>query len=472
MFHKISSAVVLAVLFACSLAQADSLSGRVIDEQNKPVSGVKVHAALSTNDKVWNQAMTSENGNFTMADLPIGHYRLILSKPGNFFAHQVEAEVKAGQTGIVPDIIALRGVIVSGRVIDADTGKPVAGVFLDVDLLENNPHKWYKTDKNGKYELRAIPGVSKHIYYCRSNSLYMAMDQKDLPINVTGPLSNVEFKIKKGNIISGTVQDESGKPIMNAIVIATSGDPAYSDAQGHFKTAVRSMPDRNPVIFTTLTVLQDAQQVGLFESFGTKISLKSPVILTVRPLQRLKVTVNGPDGKPLKNALVAPIALAEEGEFVGSPSHAFASPQKTNATDKDGICTFKHLIWGGRYKLEVELKGYYWAGRIAPLRVDETLEDNIKVVMQPTNRTQRGRFVDENGKPIAGARVHASFGFMCSPDWEPSTMTDANGEFVLTEMPDSEIRVDARKNAYGAFAVASKDTEFLEMKAIPITEKN
>jgi beta-lactamase regulating signal transducer with metallopeptidase domain len=101
-----------------------------------------------------------------------------------------------------------RGLTVTGRVIDRDTGKPIAGMWV-----EEHQHRQV-TDEKGRFTISGLdPGILK-----RNNSAsVIAISPPGLPYQTAGALikadSEVLIKCRRGIPFRLKVVDEQGKPV-------------------------------------------------------------------------------------------------------------------------------------------------------------------------------------------------------------------------------------------------------------------
>jgi hypothetical protein len=166
------------------------------------------------------------------------------------------------------------------------------------------------------------------------------------------------------------------------------------------------------------------------------------------PMRRLTVLVRDKDGKPLKGAKVY------LGPEWGTPRVSYPS-----TTDESGEAVYKYVVPGGVYRApSAHLDGYYDKGSNDLLKAGGPgWKDTITITMEEARRTQKGRVVDTDGKPLAGLSVHTSFG--------RKTTSDSNGEFALTNLPDVEVPVWAEDRDCMGSAKSSKATEYITITA-------
>ena len=187
---------------------------------------------------------------------------------------------------------------------------------------------------------------------------------------------------------------------------------------------------------------------GRVEAFERARLLKKPVVLKLAPMRRLTVLVRDKDGKPLKGAKVY------LGPEWGTPRVSYPS-----TTDESGAAVYKYVVPGGVYRApSADLDGYYDKGSNDLLKAGGPgWKDTITITMEEARRTQKGRVVDTDGKPLAGLSVHTSFG--------RKTTSDSNGEFALTNLPDVEVPIRAEDTEYTGSAKSSKATEYITITA-------
>jgi hypothetical protein len=211
--HIAHIAASLALLASLSpLASADVVTGRVVNEQGKPVSGVDLDIQLFAGG---NDPPVS--GDFTLADGTFstlvggGVYTIFFEPPtgSNLFREVRKPVVVAGLTDL-GDIVMGRAVTLSGR-LESDSGTPVAGANIDVVDLETNlptPITNDLTLANGSFSLKIPEGLLEL--------------QFEAPVGVP-LLASVAFEMTvTKNVGLGTVQLVSGRRL-SAVVKGPGG---------------------------------------------------------------------------------------------------------------------------------------------------------------------------------------------------------------------------------------------------------
>jgi len=117
------------------LKPGKTLVGRVVDEQGKPIEGVKIQ--FQTWEPIeyrWfdHFATTDANGEFRMEHLPEGKITLRLDKEGYLYMNNQPAEVEANQpvTTMKTPIVMQKGTRVYAKVVDSETGKPIRNFIV------------------------------------------------------------------------------------------------------------------------------------------------------------------------------------------------------------------------------------------------------------------------------------------------------------------------------------------------------
>jgi hypothetical protein len=156
------------------LAPAARVVGRVVTRfPSVKVGGLKVAIQGSHESHgIWGEARTDGEGRFALDGLDEGTANIFLMDRPNdgpwTYRAAADTELKPGQTSEV-EIELIRGAQVEGRVVDADSGLPVAGVgvglYGPIRPRSGAAIISAKTDHAGRYRFRLPPGET-YIYIC------------------------------------------------------------------------------------------------------------------------------------------------------------------------------------------------------------------------------------------------------------------------------------------------------------------
>jgi hypothetical protein len=140
----------------------DSLSGRVVDAEGRPVAGLRVHMVtyFSGSWRPYN-AYTDASGGFLFSDLGAGKHALYVG--ANILPTSIERTIhlEAGEHQILPPLTVPANTplaSIAGTVID-ETGLPIEGAL--VELVEANGamlNGQLSTGADGHYRFAAVPG--------------------------------------------------------------------------------------------------------------------------------------------------------------------------------------------------------------------------------------------------------------------------------------------------------------------------
>jgi protocatechuate 3,4-dioxygenase beta subunit len=151
------------------LRSAGAIEGVVVDEKGAPVPSflLAIESFMGAGEAAetgppGGQAKSFQDpkGAFLMEGLLPGKYVLTASAEGRPPAKSGTIEVDAGRTTHHVKIVLPKGAVLSGKVIDAETRKPIAGAVIALDAITQtsaNAIKPAKTDETGSYVLEGAP---------------------------------------------------------------------------------------------------------------------------------------------------------------------------------------------------------------------------------------------------------------------------------------------------------------------------
>jgi hypothetical protein len=318
---------------------------------------------------------------------------------------------------------------VRGTVTDADTGKPVAGAVVSSGQYPNgviDRHRaWTVTDAEGRYTLTGLPaerGLSVRAEGPAAEP-YLAITA-EVPDRAGLEPIDLDLKLKRGVWLTGRVLDrETKQPVQAAIRYAADAqNPHLKMAPGlTVESMLNSRQDdggfRLPILpgrgYLAVTVpspdhprygIAGDVPAGLPEFLATKPfqivpksvnalvpldpaadagEVRQDVLLT--PGKGIRVAVVGPDGEKLPEVIAITDRYGRRPEKVSPDGtltvHGLAANQ---AKYVQAVCPEKKLA--GKVKVTGEDKG------------------PVTLKLQPW-RAMKGRVVDEDGRPVAGAEL-------------------------------------------------------------------
>ncbi len=210
------------------LQPAKTLRGRVVDDEGKPIRNVMVVTEGWRGARTVSARLnTDDEGRFTWKDAPVDPVNFDLLIPG--YADQRGVSLVAGDQEHV--ITMHRPLIVSGTVVDAETGKPVESFkMIGGIVFDERPPHWerderFKPSSGGtfQYELSfPYPGYALRIEapgYMPAESRVFKQEERQVKL---------EFKLVKGKDVSGVIHLPDGSPAVGVqVVLGFPGQMIY-----------------------------------------------------------------------------------------------------------------------------------------------------------------------------------------------------------------------------------------------------
>ncbi|HEY0143066.1 MAG TPA: carboxypeptidase regulatory-like domain-containing protein [Thermoanaerobaculia bacterium] len=227
-----------------------TVSGRVIDKSSrKPVTSFQ--AGVSTSRSAGGmmtvappmlRSFTSEDGTFTLENVPTGAINLIVTAPGYAQGRKSGITLEEGKAVTDIEVELDTGVKLVGRVTGPD-GSALSGVTVRESstfssgrvVSPTRSDARATTEANGDYALEALEPGEKTIEF--SHPKYL---QARKTVELKGRETRVDVKLESGARVTGTVVTDSGVAVAEARVEASGSSPmgfgnsVRSDASGNF----------------------------------------------------------------------------------------------------------------------------------------------------------------------------------------------------------------------------------------------
>src|SRR5215813_15217567 len=109
---------------------------------------------------------------------------------------------------------------IAGRVLTADTGRPVARARVLINAAEVPGGRGTQTDADGTYEFTELPAGRYSVNVSKTGFISLSYGQRR-PLQAGTPLqladaqqlSGIDFRLPRGSVIAGHVMDETGDPM-------------------------------------------------------------------------------------------------------------------------------------------------------------------------------------------------------------------------------------------------------------------
>lgn len=379
------------------------VTGRVIDDAGKPVSGARVELASDRRfDRKEYRDVTGDDGRFRLAPVADGRYLLSAEAEGFTDTDGVGAVEVAGQPVANLEITLDRGALLSGEILGL-SAEDLAKVTIEARGERGaTADAW--TDGRGRYEVRRLrPGdwvVRARLWDGqRQAQVRVSLGRSDREVT-----RDLEFD-KRLTLSAQVLFDEEPLPEAK---IAVRGERraieriVTTDYEGRFR-----LDD-----LETDTYQLGLSHPGKMLVHNDRIELQSDREVTIR-LQAATIgglVVSQADGEPIDGALIL-LKPVEGPEFMVS-----------GGTQKDGRFTL-YRVPPGSYRLETRAQGFAPAERQVQVAGGE-VRDDLELRLSPTQ----------------GVRLQVRLASGQVPEFVHVLVRDSSGATVLAESrrPDQE----------------------------------
>ncbi|MEO8055766.1 MAG: carboxypeptidase regulatory-like domain-containing protein, partial [Acidobacteriota bacterium] len=444
--------LVMCLLLAARTLWAGEITGR-ITLNDKPVAGVTVsalpvelavdqarrEARREPRPEAVGKAVTNSKGEFrivfeTVAGQP-GRLLSLACAGGGLASAWIPGRFDSADVDDAGEFAARRGVSLSGRVMDA-AGKGLA----DVQVEHPTGPESVRTGADGTFAFEGVAEAGNAVTAWKPGFV----DGK--ASNVRGGAKDVTIVLRAGLPLVGVVLAADGTtPVPGAVVRVDRGDvraASEADAEGRFTVAAFG-PGR-------IIVFADGGTSGVREVTGIALPRREdePLRLVLAPASVLA-------GRVVDATSRKPVAGAVVDVFAGRRTWARAGA--------DGTFVLRPAP-SGDFRLTALAPRYAPASRA--VAAAEAGGKPVEVFVRPA-ATVSGRVVDEQRRPVPGARIRAFDpevrSFLGPP---PSAVAGEDGSFTLRRVPASEtVRALASHPDFEPLAVADLGLKPAEARA-------
>ncbi len=422
------------------LSKIYELSGKIVDDEGKPVKDATVYfeqprekGVAAGGGAVFSlpiYAHSRDDGSFFVKNLKTGTYDIRVQQEG--FA-KFSRQIAVGAEPSQPLTIALsKGKSIAGMVLEAD-GTPARNLEV---TLSNTPgkdveyvHKQVKVSGDGTFKVDGLPDGAFNISIkdCVFNYQVASVEK------VEAGTDDTIITLGKAHAITGVVEEGSGALVENAVVtveiktgsrrynFSRPGDSAkiMSDKEGNFKLSLRE-----GLKYT----LRFSHPAYLPTSMGFDVAAGKD---SLRVVMEKGISINGTVVKEKENSPVEGVVVKIGGlrDFLFSPRQGQDVQDEKGKTDGSGkfvldgvsagMVTFSVLSKDGKpiFSKSMMIKK----------------EQNTPVVIAlPEMVSAKGKVLDADGKPLAGAMVN----FVSGDNFEArhNASADENGAFEVVNL--------------------------------------
>lgn len=404
---------------AIVLGAPHAIAGRVIGLDGRPADSARVRLGAD-GGVTWGETLeTGGDGRFAFEGLSPGDYELFASL-GDALA-QAHARVpppepEEGEAGseVEIELHLFRGRRVSGKVMDAISGRSLPGARVSASLL-GVAGASAVSDASGAFTLRGVlPGstltASADGFQSRTISRAPGADTD----------AEVDFSLAPLLVVEGRIAQGDGLPAAGLQVILTQGSEqsaAMSDASGRFRFeverpgAARLEVHHSALGSALLAVDVPVSGVELRLDVGARIAAQLVAAGNSRPISggHMRVARGSPAARKLESeTLISDLPSGLNGDI------AVAG------------------LRGGVYDVIFSASGFREA-RFSDVRLAASQRLDLGEVELSEGATIEGKVLMPSGEPAPGARVTA---FQAASDAK-SALSDSEGRFAFEGLDDT-----------------------------------
>jgi hypothetical protein len=409
---------------------------------------------------------TGQDGTFQFNDLQPGRYQLdAQAGPSTPFAARPVQDIEVGPSAVAQVEVALERLLtITGRVVDAQTGQGVAGIYLRSSFVDDRNYYQLvgqaQTGADGRYTIAARPGKPMQVQPTSLPKTYLGLRPSECPkLEVQADRIWPDLKLTRAMELDGLVVDAAGRPVVGAEVFVVAPDPTgffAGDAGptrtgpgGTFRLQQLDPDDTLPLRARTKEATTDGAIVI------RPREVKGPLRLTIDPkfAFRVRGLVADRAGKRVAGAKVTLWwGRRYVSEKLDSQGTGISSGLESYTTTEAGWFVFRDLWPGDQYKVTVEAPGHSKAETPEVTGKAGETHDYGRIALVNTGGHLAGRVVGSDGRPVAGVSV-----FNRGDGPEPvQARTDEQGRFRLERLYPGVKYVFVRRDGYRFTGVKSE----------------
>ena len=475
------------------MQKAAAVSGKIVDIYGAGLSNALVEFVSVTGSYV-SKCETDSNGNYLLGGFPSGSIK-IRAVSENYATSYWDGTKDINQAisicltpnETVNNIIITLSISIEGTVtgtVKDVNGLPLRDVKIDA-FAEGGWNYWtagVTTDINGCYSLNIDAGS----YKLRASKGYYVENLYGVPlgtnweqgttINIFSDVTtgSIDFILDIGGGVSGTILNENGDPVPNAIVKIVNTDGEYfsetkTTANGEYiKQGVPTGELKINATFgnyatwfygdtimvenaTTINVLREQTLPNIDINFGA--------------ISKVTGNIKNEAGDPLAGVLVEGFGITGWSDWGGKAT-----------TNAEGF--YELPLVPGDYKLRATAEGtnyipqLYDANFASPWEIGITINVPLEAIVPDINFLLvmgggiSGKIIDKDDNPVPGVKVEI---VTATGDYITETITGVDGSYLKQGIPTGNIKMRVDSDIYGIW-YHGNTTEIGESPTLTVLE--
>jgi len=405
-----------------------------LEETGDPARGAAVQASpvreqFSTVLITPKAAETNPDGRYVLRGLAAGQYAVSVTHPGGTML-PITIDVATGERLTAQNIALGKGVLVSGKFVYAETGKPVPDgrlMAIRTDVTGPSRQTPVEVKPDGTFSFRGPPGDIRLYGYTAAG----AHAQRELTLVAGKDLADVALEIPPALMFKGKVVGPDGKGVEGAWVASKRGGRerggVRTAADGTFELPLGG---QRPGEYEWLLLDAHHPDMPGYRGIVMKPFADESDAEGVIELQRT-ATIRGrvvtEDDNPIPSASVRTTIFSE--------NYGWSDVSAT--TDNSGLYELADIASGMDYRVTATADGFGQDNSEHFTLDPGEMRELRDLVLLVADQTIEGTVVDEDGNPVAGAQVNAH----SRATGSRHTTTDEKGHFRLNNLVDEGVQI-------------------------------
>ncbi len=428
-----------------------NISGRVTDKYTLAGLGNIRVGCWNEDFEIWNDTYTDLNGFFTLTNIQPGEVQ-VRAEPETYYAG-MGTEFVLTEDIYDLDFALSPGAVLSGKVLDAETAEPVAGVEV---TYSNGRYAVWKngyTDANGTFTLTNLPpGIGEikvrpdvdtgYAWSLPWGSNWVCLAEGE-------NRSRRFIALQKGALVSGYIKDVYGMPI-GGVEYDWGGRmcEGWGDTDEDGFHEIR-LPVGTYVINLSEDDLGVLSQTVTITDINQPVDVNDMIVYTEQTGGQISGTVNNPGGHSKNGEFI--IVAFESGTAIDANTWYTIDPIGECELAQAGPFTIRALPPGVNYDIYLIVISETF-DEIESLSVQDFVlnvpvgTSGINLDYDSEGSTVTGSVINTNGRAVLGATVLLSDS--ATGNFAGFADTDPNGEYVIYNVPAGEYTATAVHSKY------------------------